>query len=252
MPELIDLCCEYNVALFVCAVGVPPKWVVDKLHAAGVLIMNMVGSPRNAQKAIDAGVDLLCAQGTEGGGHTGEIGTGVLIPAVVDVVRKGGHKSPLTGEPIEVVGAGGITDGRSLAMAMCLGASAVWVGTRFIACDEAGGPDRHKNGVVSASATDTLRSLVYSGRPLRTRKTDYLMTWEVDRKEQIQELCDQGIVPIEHDWKSDNPPDVLDMYPLLMGQNSMNIYDIKPARQIVDDMVNECLDVLSHVGTSRL
>merc|ERR1719421_603171 len=96
MPELIDLCCEYNVALFVCAVGVPPKWVVDKLHAAGVLIMNMVGSPRNAEKAIEAGVDLLCAQGTEGGGHTGEIGTGVLIPAVVDVVRKGGHKSPLT------------------------------------------------------------------------------------------------------------------------------------------------------------
>ena len=72
-------------------------------------IMNMIGSPRNAEKALEAGVDLLCAQGTEGGGHTGDVATSVLLPMVVDLAR--GKRSPLTGKPIQVVAAGGIVDG---------------------------------------------------------------------------------------------------------------------------------------------
>lgn len=88
----------------------PPPWLIKKLHTAGIPIMNMVGSPRNAEKALDAGVDIICAQGTEGGGHTGEIGTGVLIPQVVDMCR--GRLSPISGKQVPVVAAGGIYDGR--------------------------------------------------------------------------------------------------------------------------------------------
>ena len=71
LNELIDIIIESRAKLFVCAVGVPPKWVVEKLHAAGVMVMNMVGAPKHVGKAIAQGVDVICAQGGEGGGHTG-------------------------------------------------------------------------------------------------------------------------------------------------------------------------------------
>jgi NAD(P)H-dependent flavin oxidoreductase YrpB (nitropropane dioxygenase family) len=106
LDTLIDIIIEAKAKLFISAVGVPSKDVVDKLHSAGILCMNMVGSPKHVKKALAVGIDLICAQGGEGGGHTGDIGTSVLIPAVVDICK--GHKSPLTGEPVYVVAAGGI------------------------------------------------------------------------------------------------------------------------------------------------
>merc|ERR1719157_403461 len=87
LPELIDIIIEGGAKLFVSAVGVPPKYAVDKLHAAGIPVMNMIGSPNHVSKALEAGVDILCAQGGEGGGHTGEVSTSILIPMAVDAVR---------------------------------------------------------------------------------------------------------------------------------------------------------------------
>ena len=109
LPELIDIICESGAKLFVSAVGVPPVWAVEKLHAHGIVCANMVGSSRNAEKAIEAGMDILIAQGTEGGGHTGEIGTVSLVPQVIDVCK--GHTSKLTGKPVFVLAAGGIAQG---------------------------------------------------------------------------------------------------------------------------------------------
>merc|ERR1711966_561338 len=116
--------------IFICAVGIPPKWAVDKLHAGGVVIGNMVGSVRNAEKAVEAGADILIAQGSEGGGHTGDIGTMPLIPQIVDFCKT---KTNFFGSPVLAVAAGGIFDGRGLTAALGLGAAGVWVGTRFIA-----------------------------------------------------------------------------------------------------------------------
>ena len=103
LPELIDIIIEEGAKLFVSAVGVPPRWAVDKLHAAGIPCMNMIGSTRHVKKALAAGMDIICAQGTEGGGHTGDTATSVLIPQVCDLVK--GKTSPLTGGPIHVVAA---------------------------------------------------------------------------------------------------------------------------------------------------
>ena len=126
----MDIIIESGAALFVSAVGVPPKDVVDRLHKAGVLYMNMIGHPKHVKKCLDLGVDLICAQGGEGGGHTGDVPTTILIPTVADLVKN--HKSPMTGQPVQVIAAGGLFNGQSLAAAMALGASAVWVGTRFV------------------------------------------------------------------------------------------------------------------------
>merc|ERR1712039_1009892 len=148
LDKLVDIIIEEKAALFICAVGVPPKWAVDKFHAAGIPVMNMIGAVKHVDKALEAGVDIICAQGGEGGGHTGDTPTSILLPGVVQACK--GKTSPLTGGPVLVVGAGGIFDGRGLASALSVGCSGVWVGTRFIASDEAGAGPMHKKRVVNA------------------------------------------------------------------------------------------------------
>lgn len=157
----------------------------------------MVGHPKHVAKALAVGVDIICAQGGEGGGHTGDVPFSILIPACVDACR--GKVSPLTGKPIAVVAAGGISDGRGLAASLMYGADAVWVGTRFVASVEAGAPKKHKEMVTTAGFGDARRTLIYSGRPMRVRYTDYVKDWEENRQEEIKQLTSQGIIPHDDD-----------------------------------------------------
>ncbi|KAL4929948.1 NAD(P)H-dependent flavin oxidoreductase [Aspergillus undulatus] len=237
LDQLIDVVIQHGTKLFVCAVGVPPAHVIKRLHEAGIFIMNMVGAPKHAEKALKAGVDIICAQGGEGGGHTGDIPFSVLIPAVVDTVQK--YKSPLTGQTPLVVAAGGINDGRSLAAALTLGAAGVWVGTRFLATHESGASKLHKEAVVGAQYGETKRTLVVSGRPLRMLPNEYIKEWE-KKPEEIARLTAQGIVPLEHDFHNDREFDL----PFLMGDVSGIIKEIKPAGQVLKEMVAQAADVL--------
>lgn len=245
LPELCDIIIKEKAALFVSAVGVPPKWMVDKLHAAGIPVMNMVGHPRHVEKALEAGVDMICAQGTEGGGHTGEVSTTVLLPMCIDVCR--GKKSPLTGEDIMVIAGGGMYDGRSLAAAISYGAAGVWVGTRFIASEESGAPRRHQETVLKAGVTDTTKTLIYSGRPLRTYVTDYVREFE-SRPQDIKKYCDEGIIPIRGDYKQIKSAggefSIAGTMAMLMGQCSGAITENKPAKEIVEEMVALAVDIL--------
>lgn len=249
LPELIDIIIEEKAKLFVSAVGVPPKWAVEKLHAAGILCMNMIGAPKHALKALDVGMDIICAQGGEGGGHTGNVPTSVLIPKVVDIVR--GKKSAFTGKQVEVVGAGGIFDGRGLAMALAGGASAVWVGTRFVACKEAGAPPRHQQGVIKAGYNDTIRTIIYTGRPMRVLRTPYINNWEENKAAEIKELTSQGILPVQNEvkqleksGKELNFQDQLNMTPLLMGQCAAACDEVLSCKEIMDEMTFTAVDIL--------
>lgn len=145
-----------------CAIGVPPKHVVERLHKAGVLYMNMIGHPKHVQKCLDVGADMICAQGGEGGGHTGDIPTTILIPTVAEMVK--GRKSPMTGDQVQVVAAGGLFNGQSLAAALMLGAGAVWIGTRFVLCDEAGAPEAHQEAVRTSGFDDNVRTIIFTVR----------------------------------------------------------------------------------------
>ncbi|KIM90342.1 hypothetical protein PILCRDRAFT_812078 [Piloderma croceum F 1598] len=246
LPELVDVIIEEKASLFVSAVGVPPKAVVDKLHKAGIPIMNMVGHPRHVPKAIAVGVDLICAQAGEGGGHTGDIPGSILIPACVDACK--GHKSTLTGQPIYVIGAGAVYDGRGLAANLMWGAKAVWVGTRFVASIEAGAPKMHKDLILSAGYEDAVRTLIYSGRPLRVRKTPYVNDWETNRQAEIKELISQGIVP--HDKELEKHPEKSpEGRAWLMGRVSALIHDIQLAQEIVDNMVSQAAMLLQQGGS---
>jgi len=234
LPSLIDVIIKSKAALFVCAVGVPPKWAIEKLHAAGIPVMNMVGHPKHVGKALAVGVDIICAQGGEGGGHTGDIPFSVLIPAVIDICK--GRKSPLTGEDVIVVAAGGIADGRGLAASLAYGASGVWVGTRFVACVEAGAPPIHKDLVISAGYDDVCRTLIYSGRPMSIRRTPYVDDWERNRKEEMERLLAEGQIPHEVELEK-HPEKGIPGQRWLMGRVAGSIQDIKPAKEIVDELV---------------
>ncbi|KXJ93237.1 2-nitropropane dioxygenase [Microdochium bolleyi] len=238
LDELIDITIESGAVLFVCAVGVPPPHVIKRLHDAGIYIMNMVGHPKHAKKALDLGVDMVCPQGGEGGGHTGDIANSVLIPAVVDVARQ--YRPPmLKGSPALVVAAGGIYNGRSLASSLMQGAVGVWVGTRFVASVEANCAEQHKESVVSCDYDGTERTLVLSGRPLRMRTNEWVAKWHA-QPEKIKELTSRGIVPIEHDIEEGNDIDP----PHLMGQVAGSIKSIQPAGVIVKEMVDEAVEML--------
>jgi NAD(P)H-dependent flavin oxidoreductase YrpB (nitropropane dioxygenase family) len=178
--ELIDVMVETGTKLFVCAIGIPPQEAVDKLHKNGILYMNMVGHPKHVTKALDRGADIVCAQGGEGGGHTGDVPLSVLIPEVVRLCDQ--KISPFTGKPVQVIAAGGISNGQTLAAALMLGASAVWIGTRFVLCEESNASQAHRDAVKTAGFDDNIRTIIFSGRPLRVRNNPYINDWETNRK----------------------------------------------------------------------
>ena len=254
LPEQIDIIVEAKPRIFISAVGVPPKWIVDKLHAAGILVGNMAGHPKHALKAIKQGADLIIAQGYEAGGHTGDIATMVLIPQVLDVVK--GHKSPLHGGPIHVVAAGGIYDGRTAAAALSLGAIGLWVGTRFVASTEATTSKLHKDHVIKAGSSDAVRTLIYTGRPCRLYNTELVNDWHTNRQDEIKELTSKGIVPMNQVFekakedgfaslKKRHPNmSVVKAFPMFMGQAAGGIHSIEPAKDILVNMMNEASEIL--------
>ncbi|KAL9101763.1 MAG: hypothetical protein Q9163_003010 [Psora crenata] len=238
LRELVDVVVEEGTRLFVAAVGVPPRDVIERLHGAGVVVMNMVGHPRHATKAFEAGVDIVCAQGGEGGGHTGDIPMSILVPACADIAKSYRPKL-LGGREGMVVAAGGIWDGRGLAAALALGAVGVWVGTRFVASDEAACSRLHKEAVVNAGWKDTVRTLVVTGRPLRVRRNEYIAGYE-KREGEVKALTEKGVVPMERDMDEDREVEV----PFSMGQVAALVRDVKPARVIVEEMIREAMEVL--------
>lgn len=121
----------------------------------------------------------------------------VLIPACVDICKK--YTSPLTKKPVQVVAAGGIYDGRGTAAALMLGASAVWIGTRFVTAKESGAVRAAKQAVIDAGYDSTIKSTIWTGRPLRAVTSDYIKSWETKRLGEKEELESKGILPYFHD-----------------------------------------------------
>jgi len=259
LDELVSIIIDSGAKMFVSAVGVPPQHVVDRLHKAGIYYMNMIGHPKHVQKCLALGCDLICAQGGEGGGHTGDVPTSVLIPTVAALCK--GKTSPMTGKPVQVVAAGGIFNGQSLASAMALGATAVWVGTRFVLSEEAGAPKAHQEAVRTAGFDDNIRTIIFTGRPLRVRNNPYIKNWEDNRQNDIKDLTYKGVIPVEADLErmgDDIDDDTMDnARPFLMGKASAVTNEKLSAKQIIDDMVSGAVKAISEssssiVGKSRL
>lgn len=158
-----------RVKLLVNALGPPPKDIIDLAHEHGVKVAALTGAVEHAKRQKQAGVDIIVAQGTEAGGHTGEIGSMVLIPDIVEAVA-----------PTPVLGAGGIATGRQAAAAMALGAAGVWTGSVWLTVREADVSPLVKEKLFSARPRDAVRSRSLSGKPARLLRTAWTEAWERD------------------------------------------------------------------------
>jgi len=202
-------------------------------HAHGVLVVNMCGKVEHARRAVAAGCDIVVAQGTEAGGHTGTVATMPLVPQVVDAV----------GEAVPVVAAGGIVDGRGLAAALALGADGVWVGTRFIATPEARAVAGYKGRLLSAAEDSTVVSRAYSGktmRVLRNQYTDYFERHpeELQRfPEQLSRSFGDQAFHLGGDLQTAGVDSTREGYPA--GQGVGAIDRLEPAATIVHRFVDE-------------
>jgi len=148
------------------------------------------------------------------------------------------------------VGAGGVFDGRGLVMVLSLGAEAAWVGTRFICAAEAGASPIHQQAVIKAGLEDTIRTVVFTGRPLRVLKTPYITNWETNRSQEIKELTAKGIIPITVDAEKVGKEgleslDTTQYRGFLMGQAAGAVEEIKPAAEIINEMVSQAIAILS-------
>ncbi|WP_172653022.1 NAD(P)H-dependent flavin oxidoreductase [Rhodococcus opacus] len=211
-----------------------PTWFIDECHNRNIAVMSLVGSVSRAIDAEKAGVDFVVAQGTEGGGHTGHVGTMALIPAVVDAVT------------VPVLAAGGIVDGRGLAAARCLGAAGVWMGTRFIASDEAYGHRAYKQRVLDAGSRDTILSRSYTGKPLRTLRNAWTTEWET-RSEDIKSFPAQYAVAgtrVETGYQDGDTAQGM----MPAGQAVQLLHDIQPAGDIVREIVEQADRILAGFG----
>ncbi len=162
----MEVICEERVPVYAAGLGNPAPWM-DRLHANGTRVMAVVGAVRHARQVVESGIDLIVAQGHDGGGHNSPIGALALIPQVVDAV----------GDRVPVIGAGGICDGRGVAAALMLGAEGVWIGTRFLATEEAGIAPYQKQALVEGNEESTVVSRYLTGKPARMLRSKLTDAW---------------------------------------------------------------------------
>lgn len=163
----IDIALSRRTALVANALGPPTPRMIDQVKAAGRRIGALAGSAQHAERHVNAGVDVVVAQGYEAGGHTGEVGSMVLIPEIVDAVGD-----------VPVLGAGGIGRGRQMAAAMALGAAGVWCGSVWLTTEEAETHPVVKDKFLAATSSDTVRSRSRTGKPARQLRSAWTEEWE--------------------------------------------------------------------------
>ena len=237
----VRLIAASGASVYVAGLGVP-RDVVDLCHELNMLVVNMCGKVRHAIAAVEAGCDLVVAQGTEAGGHTGQIATMALVPQVVDAV----------GDRIPVVAAGGIFDGRGLAAALSLGADGVWIGTRFIATPEARTVIGYKDKLLGLAEDGTVVSRAYTGKTCRVIRSEWTQHYEDNPKElepfpaQLMASYQQGASHLGGDLSTPGVDPDREFYPA--GQGVGAITELVPAGELVSRFVYDAERILTRLA----
>jgi enoyl-[acyl-carrier protein] reductase II len=221
---------EERPAALALTFGVPPE-VAAACHERGIRVMALCGSLGRAIEAEADGADCIIAQGSEGGGHTGHVGTLALVPTVVDAVK------------VPVIAGGGIADGRGLAAILCLGAQAAWCGTRFIASEEAFGHANYKARLLAATARDTTLTTAYTGKNLRTLRNAWT---EGQKGASVPFPAQYGRAGhrVESGYRDGDVEEGM----MPAGQGVGLVHDILPAAEIVRRLSQEAAVILSRLS----
>jgi NAD(P)H-dependent flavin oxidoreductase YrpB (nitropropane dioxygenase family) len=224
----VEVALTHPIKLLVNALGPPPKEVVDTAHSHGVLVAALVGSRRHAEKQVEIGVDVIVAQGTEAGGHTGDISTMVLVPEVVDAV----------GPDIPVLAAGGIGTGRQMAAGLALGAQGAWTGSIWLTVAEANTSPEALDNILAADSRSTVRSRAMTGKPARQLRTAWTDAWEREDAPKTLPMPLQGILFGEMARRVSRAHNrELSGFPV--GQIVGRMNRIRPTQEVIFEIVEE-------------
>jgi enoyl-[acyl-carrier protein] reductase II len=237
----VEVAAAEGMSLFVAGLGIPTS-VIDLCHDRGVLVASMCGKVDHATRAMEAGCDLVIAQGTEAGGHTGRVATMPLVAQVVDAV----------GRRVPVVAAGGIVDGRGLAAALALGADGVWVGTRFVATPEANTVPGYKEALLASREDATVVTRAYTGKTLRALRNRWTDHFEAHPDEvapfpaQTVRSLKEGAMHLGGDETTAVDPE-RECFPAGQGVGALS--ELVPAGELVGRFVAEAEQVLRRLYT---
>ncbi len=230
VDKQIEIALEEQVPVLISGLGTPAG-VVPDAHAQGMVVMSLAGNVKQAKRLAADGVYVLIAQGHEARGHTGQVGTMALVPQIVDAVN------------VPVLAAGGLADGRGLVAALALGASGVWMGTRFVASEEALAHSNYKNKIVEIDEEGTVITRCQSGKPCHLIRNRFTDSWEGREQEilpfplQMIKVGREAAMKARYEGKVEEGG-------MAAGQISGMITNVKPAGQIMHDVIAEAMVVL--------
>ena len=233
----------HDIRLIASALGPPPADLVERAHDHDVLVAALAGTTQHARRHAAAGVDLIVAQGTEAGGHTGEVATMVLVPEVVDAVA-----------PTPVVAAGGIARGRQVAAALALGAEGVWCGSVWLTTEEAETPPVVKDKFLAAGSSDTVRSRSMTGKPARMLRTAWTDEWDRPENPDPLGMPLQTALVTEPQMRINQAAahpgaKARELATYFVGQVVGSLDRVRPARSVVLDMVEEFIDTIGQLDS---
>jgi NAD(P)H-dependent flavin oxidoreductase YrpB (nitropropane dioxygenase family) len=238
---LLDVAFGHRIRLIASALGSPPADLVNRAHDHDVLVAALAGTTQHARQHAAAGVDLIVAQGTEAGGHTGQVATMVLVPDVVDAVA-----------PVPVLAAGGIARGRQVAAALALGAEGVWCGSVWLTTEEAETPPVVKDKFLAANSSDTVRSRSLTGKPARMLRTAWTDEWErADSPDPLGMPLQTALIggPQRRINQAAAHADsgARDLATYFVGQVVGSMNKVQPTSAVVLEMVSEFIDAVGRL-----
>ena len=234
--QQLDVAFAHPIKLVASALGPPPATLIERAHRADVLVAALVGNREHARRQQAAGVDLIVAQGTEAGGHTGTISTMVLVPEVVEQVA-----------PTPVLAAGGIMTGAQVAAALALGAEGVWCGSVWLTTPESEIDPVVRQKLLEAESGDTVRSRSLTGKPARMLRTAWTEEWDSSDAPGTLPMPLQTMLTAPAVQRinraSDKEAGARELATYFVGQGIGLVTKIRTARQVVEDMVGEYVEV---------
>jgi NAD(P)H-dependent flavin oxidoreductase YrpB (nitropropane dioxygenase family) len=238
----VEVALNHPIQLIANALGPPPEDVIKTAHGRGLLVAALCGSVKQAIAQKDAGVDIIIASGYEAGGHTGEIGSMVLLPQVVDAVA-----------PTPVLAAGGIGSGRQMAAAMVLGAQGVWTGSIWLTTRESDCVPALVDKMLAATSRDTVRSKCISGKPARQLKTTYTEAWEAPDSPgtlpmPLQFMATASATQRIHRYAQTKKPGSAELLGTPVGQVVGQMNEVRSAKQVVEDLVTGYIDSVERIA----
>jgi len=239
---LVEVAMSHPISLLANALGPPPPDIIETAHAKGIKVAALVGRADQALKQKTVGVDVIVAAGYEAGGHTGEVSTMVLVPEVVDAVA-----------PVPVLAAGGIGTGRQMAAAMALGAQGVWTGSVWLTTTEAGNEQTVTERLLAATSNDTVRSRSITGKPARMLRSKWTEEWEGEKSPGPLPMPLQFLATAEAEQRVRRAAlagdaEAQKLTVTIVGQIVGSMNQLRPARQVFSDMLDEYLETVDRLG----